>query len=162
MKTLYNSLNEASIIGGIENTLNFGDEFFKKVDAELNAIKNLTWKDILDTGKFEDGQFACTFKFTCPNVLKLLGINHPDADGLIILIEICPSYNVYSVFTIKHKNQKNYKTSMITKGWVNLTDYIGPIRPKKMSNAILKIQDALYKIADIETLKTLCLELKMK
>lgn len=162
MKTLYNSLNEVSILGGVEKTLNFGDEFFKKAEAELNKIRNITWEDILDTGEFEYGTFACLFKFTCPNVLALLGIDHPDADGLIIIVEIRPSYDVYSVFTIKHKKQRNYNTSMIAKGWVNISDYIGPIRPKKMSNAILKIQDALHKLANIETLKSLCLELKMK
>lgn len=162
MKTLYNSLNEVSILGGAEKTLNFGDDFFKKAETELNEIRNMTWKDILDTGKFEDGQLTCTFKFTCPNLLVLLGVDHPDADGLIIIVEIKPSYNAYSVLTIKHKKQRNYNTSMIANGWVNITNYIGPIRPKKMSNAILRIQDALNKLANVETLKSLCLELKMK
>lgn len=162
MKSLYDSLNEVSILGGTEKILSFGDEFLKKVEAELNEIRNMTWEDILDTGEFEDGLFACTFKFTCPNVLNLLGINHPDADGLIIIVEIRPSYDTYSVFTIKHKKQRNYNTSMIAKGWVNITNYVGPIRPKKMSNGILQIQNALHKLANIETLKSLCLELKMK
>lgn len=162
MKTLYDSLNEVSILGGAEKTLNFGDEFFKKAEAELNEIRNMTWEDILDTGKFENGTFACIFKFTCPNVLALLGVDHPDADGLIVIVEVRQSYDVYSVFTIKHKKQRNYKTSMIAKGWVNITNYVGPIHPKKMSNAILRIQDALNKLANIETLKSLCLELKMK
>ena len=162
MKSLYNSLNEVSILGGVEKTLNFGDEFVKKVETELNEIRNMTWEDILDTGKFEDGSFACTFKFTCPNILSLLGIDHPDADGLIVIVEIRPSYDTYSVFTIKHKKQRNYNTSMIAKGWVNITGHIGPIRPKKMSNAILQIQNALHKLANVETLKSLCLELKMK
>ena len=164
MKSLYNSLNEASVLD-IEGTIIDGDKFdkfFKKAEAELNEIRNMTWEDILDTCKFEDGQLACTFKFTCPNLLTLLGINHPDAYGLIIVVEIRQSYNVYSVFTINHKKHRNYSTSMIAKGWVNITDYIGPIRPKKMSNAILQIQDALHKLANIETLKSLCLELKMK
>lgn len=161
MKNLTDICNE-SILSDVDTSIQRTDNIFRQAEAELNAIKNLTWQDILDTGKFDDGSFACTFKFTCPNVVSLLGINNPDADGLIIIIEIQPSYNVYSVFTIKHKNQKNYKTSMIARGWVNTTDYIGPIRPKKLSNAILKIQDALNKLANIETLKTLCSELKMK
>lgn len=160
MKTIYNAYE--GLLAGQDATIHVGDAFFKKVEAELNEIKNMTWEDILDTGKFEDGTFACTFKFTCPNVLSLLGINHPDADGLIIVIEIRPSYDVYSVFTIKHRKQRNYNTSMIAKGWVNITGHIGPIRPKKMSNAILQIQDAMRRLANIETLKSLCLELKMK
>lgn len=160
MKTIYNAYE--GLLRGEDATIHAGNEFFKKVEAELNEIKNMTWEDILDTGKFEDGSFACTFKFTCPNVLSLLGIDHPDADGLIIVVEIRQSYDVYSVFTIKHKKQRNYNTSMIAKGWVNITNYVGPIRPKKMSNAILQIQNALHKLANIETLKSLCLELKMK
>lgn len=162
MKTLYNSLNEVSILGGAEKTLNFGDELFKNAEAELNEIRNMTWEDILDTCKFENGRIACTFKFTCPNLLTLLDADHPDADGLIILIEIDACYNTYAVFTIKHKKQKNYKTSMITKGWVNISDYIGAIRPRKLSAAVKRIPDALHKLANIETLKTICLELKMK
>ena len=58
--------------------------------------------------------------------------------------------------------QKNYKTSMITKGWALITNYIGVIRPKKLSVAIKRIQEALNKIADIEILKNICLEFKRK
>lgn len=160
MKTISNIYE--GLLAGQDATIQTGDAFFKKVEAELNEIRNMTWEDILDTGKFEDGTFACTFKFTCPNVLTLLGINHPYADGLIVVVEVRPSYDTYSVFTIKHKKQRNYNTSMITNGWVNISNYVGPIRPKKMSNAILQIQNALNKLANIETLKSLCSELKMK
>lgn len=161
MKTLTDICNE-SILGDIDTSIQKTDNIFKQAEAELNAIRNLTWQDILDTAKIEDGSFECTFKFICPNVLALLGIDHPDADGLIVIVEIRPSYDVYSVLTIKHKKQRNYKTSMIAKGWVNISNHIGAIRPKKLSNGVLKIQDALNKLANIETLKTLCSELKAK
>lgn len=161
MKNLTDIYNE-SILDDIDVSIQKADNFVKQVEAELNEIRNMTWEDVLDTVKFENQRISCKFKFTCPTILNLLGINHPDADGLIFIVEIDPSYKVYSVFTIKHKKQRNYETSMIANGWVNITDYIGPIRPKKMSNAILRIQDALCKLANIETLKSLCLELKMK
>lgn len=161
MKNLTDICNE-SILSDVDNSIQRTDNIFKQAELELNAIKNLTWEDILDTAKIENQQLACTFKFTCPNTLALLGIDHPDADGLIVIVEIRPSYDAYSVFTIKHKKQRNYNTSMITNGWVNITNYIGSIRPKKLSNAVLKIQDALHKLANIETLKTLCSEFKMK
>lgn len=158
MKNLTDICNE-SILSDVDTSIQRTDNIFRQAEAELNTIKNLTWQDILDTAKIENGRFTYTLKFTCPNVIALLGINHPDADGLIIIFETSPSYGV---FTIKHKKQRNYDTSMIAAGWVNITNYISPIRPKKLSNAILKIQDALNKLANIETLKTLCSELKMK
>lgn len=161
MKNLTDIFNE-SIISNIDTSIPKTDEFFKNAEAELNEIRNMTWKDILDTGKFEGGRLEFTFKFKCPNVLNLLGVDNPDADGLIVVVEIDANYNTYAVLTIKHKKQKNYNTSMITKSWVNITNYIGPIRPKKISVAVLKIQDALHKIANIETLKTIYSEFKGK
>jgi hypothetical protein len=158
MKHLTDICNE-SILSDIDTSIQKTDNIFKQAEAELNTIKNLTWEDILDTAKIENGRLAYKFKFTCPNVIALLGIDHPDADGLIIIFETSPSYGV---FTIKHKKQRNYDVSMITTGWVNITNYIEPIRPKKLSVAIKRILEALNKLANIETLKTLCSEFKMK
>lgn len=161
MKHLTDICNE-SILSDIDTSIQKTDNIFKQAETELNAIKNLTWEDILDTVKIEDRRVSYILKMTCPNVLALLGVDNPDADGLIIIIDIDAYYNTYAVFTIKHKKQRNYKTSMIAKGWVNISDYIGAIRPKKLSAAVKRIPDALNKIADIETLKNIYSEFKRK
>ena len=65
--------------------------------------------------------------------------------------------------TEKGKNQRNYDISQIVGKWAIIPpQYIGAIRPKKLSVAIKRIQDALNKIADIDTLKDICSEFKMK
>ena len=159
MKNLTDICNE-SILGDIDVSIQKTHTVFKQAEIELSTIKNLTWENILDTAKFENGRVSCIFKVICPNVLTLLGINNPDADGLIIIVEIDAYYNGYAVLTIKHKKQRDYKTSMITKSWVNITNYIDAIRPKRLSVTIKQIQNALNKIADIDTLKDICSEFK--
>lgn len=158
MKNLTDICNE-SILGDIDVSIQKTNDIFKQAEIELNAIRNLTWEDILDTVKI-DNRISYTCKVICPNVLTLLGINNPDADGLIIIIEIDAHYNTYGMFTIKHKKQRNYQTSIITKSWADITNYVGAIRPKKLSVAIKRISEALNKIADINTLKDICSEFK--
>lgn len=159
MKNLIDICNE-SILDDIDVSIQKGDNIIKQAELELNAIKNLTWEDILDTAKFKNQVIEFSFRITCPNVLVLLGFNNPEADGLIINIELYDSYRTYGVMTIKGKNQRNYNISQIVGDWTLITNYIGVIRPKKLSVAIKRIQEALNKIADIDTLKNICSKFK--
>lgn len=161
MKNLTDICNE-SILSDIDASIQKTDNIFKQAEIELNAIRNLTWETMLDTAKFKDYSIEFNFRIACPNVLALLGINHPDADGLIINIEIRENYSTYGVLTVKGKKQKNYDISQIVGKWAQITNYVGAIRPKKLSVAIKQIQAALNKIADIDTLKDICSEFKMK
>lgn len=159
MKNLIDICNE-SILGDIDTSIQKTDDIFKQAEVELNAIKNLTWEDILDTAKFKNQVIEFSFRIICPNVLIMLGINNPEADGLIIHIELYDSYRTHGVLTLKGKNQKNYNKSYIVGKWAVITNYIGAIRPKKLSGAIKRIQDALNKISDIDALKDICSEFK--
>ena len=159
MKTLTDICNE-SILGDIDTSIQKMDNIFKQAEVELNSIKNLTWENILDTAKIKDNVIEFSFRITCPNLLIMLGINNPEADGLIINIELYDSYRTYAVMTIKGKNQRNYVISQVVGKWALITKYIGVIRPKKLSVAIKRIQEALNKIADIDTLKNICSEFK--
>ncbi len=161
MKNLTDICNE-SILSDIDASIQKTDNIFKQAEAELNAIKNLTWEDLLDTAKFKDHVIEFSFKIICPNVLIMLGINNPEADGLIIHIELYDSYRTYGVLTVKGKKQRNCNISQIVGKWAQITNYVGAIRPKKLSVAIKQIQAALNKIADIDTLKDICSEFKMK
>lgn len=159
MKNLTDVCNE-SILSDIDASIQKGDNFFRQVEVELNTIKNFTWEDILDTAKFKNNVIEFSFRITCPNLLIMLGINNPEADGLIINIELYDNYRTYCVLTVKGKNQRNYGFSQIVGKWAVITNYIGVIRPKKLSVAIKRIQDALNKIANIDTLKDICSEFK--
>lgn len=160
MKNLTDICNE-SILGDINVSIQKTDNIFKQAEVELNAIKNLTWEAILDTAKFKNQVIEFSFRITCPNVLIMLGINNPEADGLIINIELYDSFSTYGVMTVKGKNQRNYGVSQIVGKWAIISPrYIGAIRPKKLSVAIKRIQEALNKIADIDTLKDICSEFK--
>ena len=86
----------------------------------------------------------------------VLGIDNPKADGIIIYITLNDNYDTYAVLTIKGKNQKDYKKSIIVGEWATITNYIGTIRPKKLADAVKRIQDGLGKIADVDTLKDIC------
>lgn len=154
MKTLYESVLDT------KTTIKKTDNIFKQAEVELNAIKNMTWEDILNTAKIENNVIEFNFRIICPNLLIVLGINNSDADGLIIYITLDDNYNTYAVLTIKGKNQKNYHKSVIVGEWALITNYIGIIRPKKLAIAIKRIQDALNKIADIDTLKDICSKFK--
>ena len=87
MKNLTDVCNE-SILSDIDASIQKGDNFFRQVEVELNTIKNFTWEDILDTAKFKNNVIEFSFRITCPNLLIMLGINNPEADGLIINIEL--------------------------------------------------------------------------
>lgn len=50
MKNLTDICNE-SILSDVDNSIQRTDNIFKQAEVELNAIKNLTWEDILDTAK---------------------------------------------------------------------------------------------------------------
>lgn len=159
MKNLTDICNE-SILSDIDASIQKTDDIFKQAEIELNTIKNLTWENILDTAKFKNQAIEFSFRITCPNLLIMLGIDNPKADGLIINIELYESYRTYGVLTLKGKNQTNYNKSYVVGGWALITNYIGAIRPKKLSAAIKRIQAALNKIADIDTLKDICSEFK--
>lgn len=150
MKTLYESVLDT------ETTIKKTDNIFKQAEIELNAIKNMTWEDILNTAKIKNTVIEFSLRITCPNLLIVLGIDNPKADGLIIYITLDDNYHPYAVLTIKGKNQKDYNKSIIVGEWASFTNYIGVIRPKKLAIAIKQIQDALSKIADIDILKDIC------
>lgn len=159
MKNLTDICNE-SILDDIDTSIQKTDNIFKQAEVELNAIKNLTWENILDIAKIKNSVIEFSFRITCPNLLIMLGINNPDADGLIIHINLYDNYRTYAVLTIKGKKQRNYNISQVVGNWALITNCIGVIRPKKLSVAIKCIQEALNKIADIDTLKDICSEFK--
>lgn len=154
MKTLHESLLET------ETTIKKTDNIFKQAEVELNSIKNMTWEDILNTANFNHGGIEFSFRIICPNLLIVLGIDNPKVDGIIIYITLNDNYDIHAVLTIKGKNQKDYKKSIIVGEWALITNYIGMIRPKKLAIVVKRIQDALGKIADIDTLKEICSEFK--
>ena len=157
MKNLIDICNE-SILNNIDASIQKGDNIFKQAEIELNSIKNMTWEDILNTANFNHNGIEFSFRITCPNLLIVLGIDNPKADGLIIYITLTGNYDIHAVLTIKGKNQKDYKKSIIVDEWALITKYIGIIRPKKLAVVVKQIQDALNKIADIDTLKDICSE----
>lgn len=157
MKNLIDICNE-SILNNIDASIQKGDNIFKQAEIELNSIKNMTWEDILNTANFNHNGIEFSFRITCPNLLIVLGIDNPKADGLIIYITLTGNYDIHAVLTIKGKNQKDYKKSIIVDEWALITNYIGAIRPKKLAVAIKRIQDAFGKIANIDTLKDICSE----
>lgn len=150
MKTLHESLLDT------ETTIKKTDNIFKQAEVELNSIKNMTWEDVLNTATFNHNGIEFNFRIICPNLLIVLGIDNPKADGLIIYITLDDNYGIYAVLTIKGKNQKDYKKSIIVGEWASITKYIDIIRPKKLAVVVKRIQDALGKIADIDTLKDIC------
>jgi hypothetical protein len=159
MKNLIDICNE-SILNNIDASIQKGDNIFKQAEVELNSIKNMTWEDVLNTANFSYDGIEFSFIITCPNLLLILGIDNPKADGLIIYITLNSNYDTHAVLTIKGKNQKNYKKSVIVGEWTTITNYIGVIRPKKLAVVIKRIQDAFSKIADIDTLKNICSKFK--
>lgn len=157
MKNLIDICNE-SILDDIDVQMKKGDNIFKQAEVELNTIKNVTWEDVLNTANFNHNGIEFSFRITCPNLLIVLGIDNPKADGLLIYITLNDNYDIHAVLTIKGKNQKDYKKSVIVGKWALITNYIGVIRPKKLAVAIKRIQDAFGKIANIDTLKNICSE----
>lgn len=161
MKNLTDICNE-SILSDIDTSIQIADNIFKQAEAELNAIKNLTWEDVLDKAKFRTGCVEFKFKFICPNVLKMLGLDHSNADGFIVNFDVGDTYNVYAVMTVKVKNQKDCSRSYVVGSWAVISNYVNVIRPKKLSNAVIQIQNTLNRIADIDTLKNICSQFKRK